>query len=239
MANSVLVIGSGGNVGREVVEQLARAGAAVRAAGREPSRLRVPAGVTTVKFDYTEADTFRAALEGADRVFVMAPPGHAQPHKVMLPFLEIAARNDRQFVLMTASGVEHDDRIPLRQVELYLQRCGKRTVFLRPTWFMDNFHTNWLPSIRSTGAIRVPAAHARTAFIDARDIAACAAAALQSDRFDGGAFTLTGPESLTYGEAAWVLSQAAGREIRYEPVMTRLSQHRSRTRVFRPTMPST
>jgi uncharacterized protein YbjT (DUF2867 family) len=218
MANSVLVLGGSGNVGRALAAELASAGESVRAATRKPERLQSADGIRPVPFDYSAADTFGPALHGIDRVFVMAPPGFAQPHKLMLPFLEIAVRGDRKFVVMTASGVEYDDRIPLRQVELYLGRCGRPAVFLRPNWFMDNFHTAWLPSIRSSGSIRVPAGDSRSAFIDSRDVAACAAAALRTSRFDGDAFMLTGPESLTYSEAAAVLSAAAGREIRYEPV---------------------
>ena len=42
-----------------------------------------------------------------------------------------------------------------------------------------------------------------------------AAAALRTDRFDGQAFNLTGPEALGYAEAATILSAATGRPIRY------------------------
>ena len=66
--------------------------------------------------------------------------------------------------------------------------------------------------------IPLPAADTSTSLIDSRDIAASAAAALRTDRFNGRAFTLTGPEPLSYTEAAAVLSRAAGREIRYLPV---------------------
>lgn len=58
----------------------------------------------------------------------------------------------------------------------------------------------------------------RTRFIDARDIAESAAGALTTDRFDGQAFTLTGPEALTYGDAAALLSTMLGKPIRYTPL---------------------
>jgi uncharacterized protein YbjT (DUF2867 family) len=141
-----------------------------------------------------------------------------EPHLRMVPFLEQATSGPRKIVLMTAGGVEHNPAAPLYAVEQALIQSGAPYVILRPNWFMDNFHTSWLEPIRQAGVIAVPAADSRSAFIDARDIAASAAAALLDSRFDRKAFTLTGPESLTYTEAAATLSAAAGRPIRYQPM---------------------
>ena len=66
--------------------------------------------------------------------------------------------------------------------------------------------------------IPLPAAESRTAFIDARDIAACAVACLLEDNFEGQGWELTGPEGLTYAEAAEILSEVTGRKIRYQHV---------------------
>jgi uncharacterized protein YbjT (DUF2867 family) len=214
---SILVIGSTGNVGRVVTEELVRSGARVRAGTRNPAQSKAPAGVEPVRFDYADPGTFAPALVGTDRVFLIGPPTPA-PHKVMTPFLEAATRDSRKVVLMTAMGTELDDSAPLRQVELTLERSGAPFVILRPNWFMDNFHTYWLPPIQHEGVIPLPAGDSRTSLIDARDIGASAAAALLTDRFDGRAFTLTGPEALTYAAAAAILSKAAGREIRYVAV---------------------
>ena len=68
------------------------------------------------------------------------------------------------------------------------------------------------------GHVMVPAGEGATSFVDARDIAAAAAGALTSDKWDGQAFTITGPEALTYHEAAATLSNALGRTVAYRPV---------------------
>ena len=70
--NKILVIGSSGNVGRALVEELARRGEQVRAATRNPSKMDAPAGVEPVRFDYADPTTFAPALEGSDRVFLNA-----------------------------------------------------------------------------------------------------------------------------------------------------------------------
>ncbi|PEN06297.1 NAD(P)-dependent oxidoreductase, partial [Longimonas halophila] len=71
--------------------------------------------------------------------------------------------------------------------------------------------------IESDGTMRLPAGNAATGFVDARDIAAVSVAALTEDGHAGAAYTITGPEALTYHEAADVLSEAWSRDIRYEP----------------------
>jgi len=215
--NNTLVIGSTGNVGHSLIAELVRSGERVRAATRNPSRLKAADGVDPVRFDYDDPRTFAAALEGSNRLFLIGPPTPT-PHKVMIPFLQEATGDSRKIVLMTAMGTEFDDSAPLRQVELVLERSGAPFVILRPNWFMDNFHTTWLAPIQQAGVIPLPAADSRTSLIDARDIGASAAAALRADRFDRRAFTLTGPEPLTYAEAAATLSKAAGREIKYVAV---------------------
>jgi uncharacterized protein YbjT (DUF2867 family) len=120
-------------------------------------------------------------------------------------------------VLQTAIGVDADDNIPLRQVELLLQGSGVPFVILRPNWFADNFATYWGHDV-ANGTIEVPAGEGSTSFIDARDIAESAAGALTSNAFDGQAFNLTGPEALSYSEAAVILSKAYGKTIGYRSI---------------------
>ncbi|HYF62837.1 MAG TPA: NAD(P)H-binding protein [Herpetosiphonaceae bacterium] len=219
MANTILVTTGTGTVGQALVGILAGADERVRAGSRAPERIAAGAGVEPIRFDFRDPATYGPALDGVDRVFVLVPTGESAPLDLLLPFLEAAtAGKARKVVLMTADGVQYDDEIPYRKLELFVERSGAPFVILRPNWFMDNFHTYWYAPITQAGVIPVPAADARTAFIDARDIAAAAAAALLSDRFDGRAFSLTGPEALTYAEAAATLSAAAGREIGYAPV---------------------
>ncbi len=72
----------------------------------------------------------------------------------------------------------------------------------------------WGASVRK-GEIRLPAGDGKSSFIDARDVAVAAAGALTTNAHDGKAFVLTGPEALSYAEAAELLSQALGRRVVY------------------------
>ncbi|MGF1452998.1 MAG: hypothetical protein ACFB21_13105 [Opitutales bacterium] len=65
--------------------------------------------------------------------------------------------------------------------------------------------------------IYVPAGDGEVSFIDTRDIAAVAGQCLREASHLGEHLTLTGPERLTFAEAARQLSDGLGRPIRYQP----------------------
>ncbi|MEL7306033.1 MAG: SDR family oxidoreductase [Myxococcota bacterium] len=216
--SKTLVVGASGIVGQGVLEGLTESGQEVRAGTRDPASVNLPSGIARAHLDLRKPETFDGALDGVDRVFMLSPSGNVDAHDLMAPWIETAASRVEKIVSMTAQGVETNDTIPLRRVELAVERSGVSWVHLRPTWFSQNFNTYWHTPITKAGVIPLPAADSKTAFIDARDIARSAVAALIDDEVAGRAFELTGPEALTYGEAAAVLSEISGSEIRYESI---------------------
>ena len=215
MAGKILVIGATGNVGRPLVKALLARGEAVKAASRNGNPVD---GAEGVVFDVADPMTFPNAFEDVDRAFVMLPSGYTEAKALLLPIIEAAATRGVKVVLQSVLGVDADDSIPYRQAEIALEKSGVRWVVLRPNWFTDNFVNYWKPGIDAAGVIAVPAADGKTSFIDARDIADSAAAALTTDRFDGKAFNLTGPEALGYSEAAALISEAIGKPVAYQAV---------------------
>lgn len=214
MSGKILVLGATGTVGRPLVSQLVAAGEPVKAASRKAASIQ---GAEAVRFDFDDPATHAGAFEGVDRAFVLMPTGYMNVLELLTPILQTAADRDVKVVLQTAIGVDADDNIPYRQAELLLERSGKPYVILRPNWFSDNFHTFWRAGVQQ-GVIALPAGDGKTSFIDARDIAASAAGALRSDEFDGRAFTLNGPDALSYHDAAAILSKVTGRPVTYTPV---------------------
>jgi uncharacterized protein YbjT (DUF2867 family) len=104
------------------------------------------------------------------------------------------------------------------EIERALQRSDVPFTLLRPNGFMQNFVTHMTGSIRAQGAFYLPGGDAKISHVDVRDIAKVAARALTSREHDGKAYALSGPEALTYGEAADVLSRVLGKTVRYVPV---------------------
>ncbi len=214
MTGKILVIGSTGTIGTPLVKALLAKGESVKAASRTG---KAAEGAEGVRFDYTDASTYTDAFDGVDRLFLILAGGRLDAIDALTPVVEEAARRNVKIVFLSVFGVDADDSIPYRQVELKIIASGAPYVILRPNWFADNFHTYWKAGIEH-GQIAVPAGEGKSSFIDVRDIADSAASALTSTDFDSKAFNLTGPKALSYGEAAAIISQAIGKPVGYSAV---------------------
>ncbi len=214
MPAKILVLTARGTIGSKLVPALLASGEQVKAATRSGTPVST---AEPVAFDYEHPSAIVAALAGVDRIYAVMPVGHTDPYQLLKPVLARAAERGVKIVLQTAIGVDADDITPYRGLEIYVQSTGTPYVFLRPNWFADNFRRFWLGSIHS-GELELPAGDGKTSFIDARDIADCAARVLTTSDFDNRAFTLTGPQALSYAEAVAILSRVLGRQIIYRPI---------------------
>jgi uncharacterized protein YbjT (DUF2867 family) len=214
VSKTVLVTAANGTVGQHLVPRLLATGHKVRSASR---RGQAAIG-TPARLDFTDPTTFESALQGVDAAYLVVPTGPGHPLHLLADFVAAAAGRKIKLVLQSAIGVDADEAIPFRQLERTIEVSGSPYVLLRPNWFFDNFHTYWLKAIREHKLLELPAGDAPTSFVDARDIADVALAALTASALDGRAFTLTGRQSITYAEAASVLSAVIGKTVQYRPV---------------------
>ena len=210
----ILVTGATGNVGAEIVRQLSGAGARVRAAVRGGSKAKLPEGAEAVLLDLHHPQTYRAALDGAERMFLLWPPG-TNAQRDVFPFVAAAkAAGIEQVVFLSILGAQKLRIVPHRAVERRLEASGMDWVFLRSSYFMQNLATTHRDDIRLRGEIFIPAGAGRTSFVDVRDVAAVGVKALLEGHRNQ-AYDLTGDIALSYGEAATILSEVLGRPIRY------------------------
>ena len=213
----ILITGASGNVGREVLKQVAETGRRVRAAFRsEKEAATAPAGVEAVILDYNQPQTMQAALRDVDRVFLVGP---VAPNLVELERKaadEFRRSGVRQVVKLSAMGT-NDATFPRQhhESEDYLKSAGVGCTFLRPNGFMQNMASYNGASIRSQNAFYGSQGDGKVSHIDIRDIAAVALRALTEDFHLGKTYTLTGPEALTNSRIAAILSARLGREIKY------------------------
>lgn len=213
----ILITTPRGKVGAELVRLLTARGATLRlgAHSLEETRKAFP-GLETVQLDYTDAASVSAAVQGVDAVYLASPGDFApEPEKRLIDAAKAAGV--KRVVKLSAMGVDAAPQSALRQVELHLEASGLQWTVLRPTWFMQNFTTSNAAPIRS-GTLAEPAGDKKTAFIDARDIAAVAAEALLDGRHAGKTYTLTGPELLSRAEVVATIGKELGRTIEYLPV---------------------
>lgn len=209
----LFVMGATGRMGGAV---LRHAAGRVRAGTR--SGAPVDGAAETVRFDLEEAHSFVAALKDCTAIFVMRPP----PTTTRAPFERLmdAARDAgvRHVICASVYGAGTSRVLPHRHMEAAVRASGLPHTFLRPADFMQNLVDVHGASIRKAGEIAVPAGRGRSAFLDADDIGrACAAVLAAPADHDGQGYDLTGPEALTFGEVAEVMTRVLGRSIRYRP----------------------
>lgn len=221
----ILVSGALGNVGREVLRGCVARGLPTRAAHPSAAVAREHLGAVggadleVAALDFLDPATWKPALEGCDRLFLLRPPPLGDMERTLLPFLDEARRSGvGHVVFLSVAGAEERSWIPHRKVELHLERTGTDWTVLRCGFFAQNLEDAYRRDLVEDGRLFVPAGAGRVAFVDVRDVGELAAMVFTDPaRWKGRFLTLTGPEALTFDEVASVLSRELGREIRYEP----------------------
>lgn len=220
---TILVTGATGNVGRQVIQQLTRRGAKVRALVRNPAAVDLPDGVDVVQGDLLDVDALRSAFQGVSTLFLLNAVV-ADEFTQALIALNVAREAGVERVVYLS--VIHSDRyvnVPHFAgkfgVERMIEQMGFSATILRPAYFMDNDLTI-KDVVLGYGVYPMPIGSKGLAMIDARDIGEIAAIELLSrdQAPDGGALTrinLVGPDTLTGAEVAGIWSDALGRTIAY------------------------
>lgn len=211
------VSGATGGVGGRVASRLADLGRDQRLIVRDASRAPGLPGAGIAWASYGDPEAMRKALEGVE-TFFMVSAGEARDrvrqHKnsvdaavdagvgriVYLSFLEASPNATFTFARDHWHTEEH------------IRGSGVRFTFLRDSMYLD-----FIPGMAGAdGVIRGPAGDGRVAAVARDDIADAAVAVLAGDGHDG-TYDLTGPEAITFHQAAAELSRVTGRGISYHP----------------------
>jgi ergot alkaloid biosynthesis protein len=208
VSGTVLVTGGTGKTGRRVADQLVAAGRDVRIASRH----------STIPFDWSDRGTWAAALAGVSAAYLVPPPG-GDVSGPMIAFAQAAiAGGVTRFVLLSGSPMPEGGP-GVGQTHSWLRENARDWAVMRPSWFMQNFtEGQHLAPIRDEGVIYSATEDGRIPFISADDIAACAVAALISEKPLNRDFILTGSELFTYDAVAQIISDVTGRRVTHQRV---------------------
>jgi len=211
--SDVLITGATGTTGRRVSAFLSDRGVSARLATRTPK------ASGQVRFDWADRGTHGDALRGVSAVYLIAPMGVPDPVALVAPFLEEALRQGVRRVVQLSSSALPEGTPGLGVVHHLVRTTMPEWTVLRPSWFMQNFTGDHLVAqgVRS-GEIITATGDGRVAFVDATDIAAVAGHALTDDQPHNAELILTGPDALSYADAAKVISQAIGHTVRHRSV---------------------
>jgi uncharacterized protein YbjT (DUF2867 family) len=225
MAGTILVTGATGTVGSEVVKQLSR----------DASNYNIKAGVHSIEnankiqqydrvralqIDYDRIEGLESAFKDVDKLFLLThPSSKTVEHESNL--VTEAKKSGikhivKQSIMHADLGADVEAMRLHRQTEKLIEDSGIPYTFLRPNEFMQGFINFQGPTIKSNNAFYIPAEDAKVSFVDARDIAAVAVKALlEGDDHNNKSYMVTGPEALSYHQAAEILSNATGKKIDY------------------------
>jgi uncharacterized protein YbjT (DUF2867 family) len=178
------------------------------------------AGVTSVEGDFDDPESLRRALEGVDRAFLLTNSSE-RVEAQQVAFVE-AAQAQRVGHVVYLSQLAADPESPVRflryhgAVEAALMGSTVGWTFVRPNLILQAY-IPFAPFI-AQGLLQAPIGDAAVSVVDARDIAAVAAAALTEDGHVGKTYTVTGPAAVTHAEVATELGDAVGRPVRFESI---------------------
>jgi len=227
---SVLVVGATGNIGKEIVNALARRGgrevlAAARDARKADTQFQGLSGVRAVELNLDQPDTLPQALTGADALVLVNPlvPGIGAQTRSLVA----AAKQAGVARVVRCSLIGAGEPEPITEAKWHteadeaIQSSGLRFTLLRPNQYFQNFvNARATNTVRTQGAIYLPLADSRVSNIDTRDLGEAAARVILDDSgaHDGKAYTLTGGEANTMAELAEALSASLGKPVKYVPV---------------------
>ncbi|MAT85160.1 MAG: NmrA family transcriptional regulator [Gammaproteobacteria bacterium] len=202
----ILVTGATGKTGHRVASRLEGLGFPVRRASRSAA----------VAFDWHDASTWDAALDGVEAVYLAFSPDLAVPgaSTVIERFVGRAVQAGvRRIVLLSGRGEEEAE-----VCEGIVQASGLTWTVVRAAWFAQNFSEGEFLPMMLDGAIALPVRDVPEPFVDIDDLADVAVAALTQPGHAGEIYDVTGPELLTFPAVVDALSAAAGRPIAFVPL---------------------
>lgn len=212
--SQIALTGATGAIGSRVARTLAADGHEPRLVVRDPSRVEtglhgLPMAV--VPGGYADEPELRGALAGVDVLLLVSAAESADRMAQHAAAVRAAADAGVGRVVYTSFfGAAPDCVFTLGRdhhaTEELVREAGLGFTFLR-----DNLYLDLLPLLAGEDRVlRGPAGTGRLAGVARDDVAAVAAAALLDAAHVDHTYDLTGPESLTLGEAAEVMTDVLG-----------------------------
>ena len=225
---SILITGASGAMGRKVTAKLLEKlpPAELILVTRNPDSLAELAGrgARVRHGDFDKPESLPAAFTGAERMLLISTldvgENRRRQHRAAI---EAAARAGVRHVAYTSSvGIHPHSPAFVIADHLYtedqLRASGMAWTFLRDAQYAEVLTTMIAPVALATGRWTSSAGEGCMAFVSKEDCVAAAAGVLTAPGHEGATYEITGPQLLSFRDAADLLSELVGRKIEYVAV---------------------
>lgn len=215
----ILVIGGTGKVGSEVVKELGKRGASVRALVRkQEASATLPTGVESVVGDLLDPVSIEKAMDGVDKLYLLNGVVSDELTQGLIAYDLAKKLKLKHVVYHSVFQAEKFKDVPHFAVKIVIESALKQFdvpyTVIRPNYFFQNDATFKAP-LTEAGIYPVPLGTPGISAVDVRDIAEAAAIALTTDGHEGKTYNLVGPELISGPGAAALWSKLLGRPVRY------------------------
>ena len=215
------MIGASGHTGKETVRLLVERGVPVRTVARDPLRAMTTselAGAELFTGDSSRPETLSGAFEGVEKLYLV-PPTVPKWDEVQSQLIDMAQANGVQHIVRISTVGTASDAVSMTlrshwKGEREMEQSGMAYTHIRSNSFFQNCLFD-AASIKNEDRFFGCVGKVRYAKVDTRDLASVITLALTESGHENQAYTLTGPEALTYDDMAMGLSRALGRDIAY------------------------
>lgn len=215
----ILVTGSTGTVGSEVVKALRERNADVRALVRNGSNTaHLPKDIDITVGDMLDPASVEKALKDVDKVYLLNAVVPDELTQALIVF-DLAKRLGIQHIVYhSVFQAERFKDVPHFASKFVVEEAMKQFslpyTILRPNYFFQN-DTRLKGSLTGAGVYPMPLGPTGISAVDVRDIAEAAAITLTSEGHEGKTYNLIGASTLSGPEAASIWSKVLGMEMQY------------------------
>jgi uncharacterized protein YbjT (DUF2867 family) len=220
---TILVTGSTGTIGSQVVQRLAGQSVPTRALVRDDvSKGKIPAGVEPVRGDMTDIASMRTVLKGVDTLFLLNAVASDEVTQALVTLDLAREAGIQRIVYFSVFNSALFDDVPhfagKYLVERVIDAQAIPATVLRPSTFMQNDLI--LREALKAGIYPQPIGSVGVTMVDIRDIAdAAVAELLRRERsphpLPRTTIELVGPDTLTGAEIAAIWASVLGHGVRY------------------------
>lgn len=224
----LFVTGTGGHLGRRVVELLLDQGADVIAGSRNPEKLADLAerGAELRRADFDDPASLEQAFSGVDHLLIISvlDTPHDPPHRLRQHLTAVAAAAKAGVGHISYTSMQKPEPgspIPFagdhHGTEQAIRETGIPFTYLRPNWYAD-IAFMWAPPALASGQLASAAGEGRVAYLWRDDLAHAAAASLLAGGTESRTLDISGPEALTPQEIVDTLNDVFAAKVELAPV---------------------